>query len=773
MTTLEWAKFYNSKGFSVIPLKYKSKIPAIASWKEFQDRHATDEELNKWFGNGSNNNIAIVTGQISGIVVIDLDSQEAIQYAKDNDFPKTPLVKTGKGYHLYCQYRNGISNFQNRDDLPDIDLRAEGGYVVADPSIHPSGKQYQWVPGKGLDDLPLAELPEIILTKRPEHKKPLNELYKGVDKDNRNKTLTRLAGSWANDGLDFNECLESAFLWNQKNNPPLDEREVTRTVRSIFEKHQNNNISAPIVLSKFYPRPFTDQLLMKHKFIWEGKKGYLWWYDPDGGIMMPNGEDFIKKHFRTVTNAIDDTLKKKHVIDEIIEDVKGCAYSMSGLSEPILSLIPFNNGVYDLDADKFREFTPHDCFTWKLPWKYNPDAECNFLKNIINSMVPKVERITLWELMAYALYREYPFQKFFLLLGGGRNGKSTFMNIFTRLLGQENISNASLGDIQTNRFSAGSLFHKLANISGEVDYNDLEDTRLLKQLTGGDNIQADRKFMSPVNFLNYAKLIFLTNQVPKTKDTTEAFYRRVFLIEFPFQFSIDPSIPVKIHANTPEMTEEYEGLLYKVVRHLKILMEQNFIFTRGRDIDEIRDKYNHLSNPITQFLKEGCERTYDSKDFIYKIEFKKKLNDWLQQKKFNTYTDKKTGQAMKNDLGFEEGKADSPDRTTRWNAWIGIKWIDIKPASNANPVQDVKDVNLLHNHSLCSQETVVNTLDKLDMLDKSKSSKCVGIDNCNTNSHDMKFNPKTRSLKQWCKRTESFCEVINHIGESSNDEKNQ
>jgi hypothetical protein len=177
-TTLDYARWYVSKDFSVIPLKPKSKVPAI-EWKEFQSRIPTDKELIKWFGNGSKNNIGIVAGDISGIAVVDLDSQDAVKFARENDFPQTPLVKTGKGYHAYYKYKDGVTNFQKRDDLPDIDLRAEGGIIVAPPSIHESGKQYQWVQGKGLDELPLAELPEIILANKPQDKTPLNELYKG------------------------------------------------------------------------------------------------------------------------------------------------------------------------------------------------------------------------------------------------------------------------------------------------------------------------------------------------------------------------------------------------------------------------------------------------------------------------------------------------------------------------------------------------------------------------------------------------------------------
>ena len=78
---LACARNYKDKGLSVIPLIPRGKIAAI-KWAQYQNRFASDEELIRWFGNGSKNNICIITGEISGTDVLDLDSQEAVQYAK-------------------------------------------------------------------------------------------------------------------------------------------------------------------------------------------------------------------------------------------------------------------------------------------------------------------------------------------------------------------------------------------------------------------------------------------------------------------------------------------------------------------------------------------------------------------------------------------------------------------------------------------------------------------------------------------------------------------
>jgi len=272
---LDYARLYLSRGFSVIPVAKGTKKPALLSWKEFQGRHATDEEIQKWFGSGSRNSIGIVTGVISGIAVVDLDSQEAVKFATSHDFPLTPLVKTGKGYHAYYRYTEGVRNFQKRDDLPDIDLRGDGGFIVAPPSVHASGKPYHWVDGKGLDDLPFADLPSIILAQRPEDKKSLGDLYKGVERGSRNDSLARLAGSWIKYGPSFDECLEEARLWNARNTPPLPGKEVERTVRSIFERHTNSMMSGIVRLDTVKPE----------------KVQWLWYpYIPLGKITLIDGD---------------------------------------------------------------------------------------------------------------------------------------------------------------------------------------------------------------------------------------------------------------------------------------------------------------------------------------------------------------------------------------------------------------------------------------------------------------------------------------------------
>lgn len=230
---LEAALRYASKDMPIFPLEPQGKLP-IVKWGS--EATTDPEQIQAWWQQNPNYNIGLVTGAKSGIAVVDLDSEEALARGSKLGLPVGPTVKTGRGFHYYCQYSDGVRNFQKRADLPEIDLRAEGGYVVAPPSVHENGEQYAWFAGKGLDDLSLPPLPEWLLPKAPEDKVPAKDLAAGVPEGQRNNALVRLVGSWLHEGISYDDVILNAEKWNQQNSPPLEQKEVLKTVNSIYKK---------------------------------------------------------------------------------------------------------------------------------------------------------------------------------------------------------------------------------------------------------------------------------------------------------------------------------------------------------------------------------------------------------------------------------------------------------------------------------------------------------------------------------------------------------
>lgn len=153
---LKHAEKYIALGWSLIPLYPQSKFPLAEllpkkngepEWSPFKYRPATLPEVAHWLELYPNMNLGVITGEASGIVVVDYDRQ-----------PKTApimtaMVKTSRGYHCYCQLDGAVDAAK----FPEGDIKAEGGYAVVPPSIHPSGDHYTWI--EGLDPTEFKPIP--------------------------------------------------------------------------------------------------------------------------------------------------------------------------------------------------------------------------------------------------------------------------------------------------------------------------------------------------------------------------------------------------------------------------------------------------------------------------------------------------------------------------------------------------------------------------------------------------------------------------------------
>lgn len=137
MNALEDAYRYLEYRWNPIPLAERSKRP-IVEWKIYQEQRVTREDVKRWFKD-TNNNIGIVTGKISNLVVIDCDNQDALDWYYFNTNHSGRSVITPKGLHFYHTY--APSRNRQKDGL---DVRSDGGYIVAPSSIHPSGAVYDW-----------------------------------------------------------------------------------------------------------------------------------------------------------------------------------------------------------------------------------------------------------------------------------------------------------------------------------------------------------------------------------------------------------------------------------------------------------------------------------------------------------------------------------------------------------------------------------------------------------------------------------------------------
>lgn len=195
--------------------------------------------------------------------------------------------------------------------------------------------------------------------------------------------------------------------------------------------------------------------------------------------------------------------------------------------------IVFRNGVLNLANMTLYPHTPSVYNTIYIDCNYIKDAPYSqMIDDFFNQISQKEEdkKSLLYEIVGYCLIRKNVFSKFFICYGEGATGKSTYLKMIRRIIGEENTSYLGFNDLE-HAFKPAELFGKLINLGDDISYKGLQETDVLKKLVTGETFAAEQKYVQkPLNFSNFAKLIFTTNQLPEVYDRSSGFYRRVMLI---------------------------------------------------------------------------------------------------------------------------------------------------------------------------------------------------------------------------------------------------
>ena len=254
-STEDWVLESLARGWSIVPVRPRDKRPMIR-WAEFQHRRPGEDDVRRWFHGREDVNVGIVTGERSGLVVIDVDpghggDESFVRIEADHGRLSDTLesITGGGGRHIYFRHPGGV--VRNKVAiLPGVDVRGDGGYVVAPPSVHASGKRYRWAPGRAPGEVEIAAMPTWLVrlirsgADRPGH--PVSHwrrlLREGVPEGKRNDTIASLAGHLLWHGVDPEVTQELLLCWNASRcAPPLADAEVVRTVQSITRMHESES----------------------------------------------------------------------------------------------------------------------------------------------------------------------------------------------------------------------------------------------------------------------------------------------------------------------------------------------------------------------------------------------------------------------------------------------------------------------------------------------------------------------------------------------------
>jgi len=369
----------------------------------------------------------------------------------------------------------------------------------------------------------------------------------------------------------------------------------------------------------FKPAILARELQNNYDFIALGNRGSpdrytLFAYD--NGVFKPNGEAKLHKLIQSDAFLGNDWQKKD--ADQTVSYIK-----RANPQDPIKMLrensknypdwINCKNGMVNAFTGEITAHNPNYRSLNQLNVEYDPNAKSEKLEQVLRDILvddknPDETKVDLfYEFLGWTIYNgDINMKKMLFLLGKGNNGKSVLLTLINSLLGSSNYSSLKLKAIAEDQFAAADLFGKLANINGDLDSTDITETSLIKQLTGGDVVQVDQKYKERLQFQNRAKLYFALNDLPVIRDYSQAFFKRLIILDTPNTFrpgdeKYDPDLTQKI---TTESVKS--ALLNKALEGLKRLKLNDWQFTECPSSMEQVKEYQVEANLVIAFLDEMC-----------------------------------------------------------------------------------------------------------------------------------------------------------------------
>jgi P4 family phage/plasmid primase-like protien len=407
-------------------------------------------------------------------------------------------------------------------------------------------------------------------------------------------------------------------------------------------------------------------------------KPEVWIYDK--GIYVPEGRSDVKKIMRNILgdwysayiyNLVMNKLEPDTYID--LDFFFGQNYKEE---------IPVENGLLNIYTKKLHPFTEKKFFFNKLPIRYDPSMDCPMIDKFLKEVLADEEdKKVFYEMGGFCLLKEYKFEKAFMFVGDGRNGKDKSLELIKRVLGMDNICSVPLSSLIPDSFIISEFFNKMANIAGEIGGSDLKDTSMFKALTGRSLVTGQRKFLPPVNFVNYAKFIFACNELPFAYDNSRGFWDRWVLLEYPYTFVSEmeyeknkdnPNLKIRDENIIDKIStpEELSGLLNKFLEGLERL-GKNRTFSSTRGTEDVKQTWIRKSNSVMAFCLDSLEENYDS--FVTKKQFRKKYVSYCKNHKIQCKSDYVIKRTLTEMFGVSEDMKDIFGRKYE-RVWEGIQW---------------------------------------------------------------------------------------------------
>ena len=458
---------------------------------------------------------------------------------------KCRIMKTTRGYHFWFKSSEPWKNFKKTrlaiGIYSDCRSHSKNAYV----KIKDSGVMREWirkVPTEEIQEVPRWLYP----VSNPSHKFE----FKGMkDGDGRNQELFNYIVFLQTKGFSRDEIREAIEVINTYVfEDPLDDHEIATICRDEAFK-PDEEIAKQVEEKKtvgFKHNEFGDELIEAYKIVTVNNQLYVY---EDGYYQQD--ERIIERKMIELYPAI-----KQNQRNEVLAYIRIKTHLNSADIKISPYVINLKNTRLDIRTGKCLEFTPDVIEFDRIPVVYDPSAYCADLDKMLNRVfLGDREVINLFEeMVGYCLLKTARYQKAFILIGSGSNGKSTVLDLIEEFLGPRNYVSLPLEKV-TDRFNMAELENRLANIGDDIDNVTIRDSGTLKKMISGESITVERKGERPFKLRPYATHIYSANAIPRSFDKSEGFYRRWLLVPFNAKFTAedpdyDPMIYDKITSDT-------------------------------------------------------------------------------------------------------------------------------------------------------------------------------------------------------------------------------
>ena len=333
-----------------------------------------------------------------------------------------------------------------------------------------------------------------------------------------------------------------------------------------------------------------------------------WFWCDDAGIWHRHGEEDLRAFLDDLLGPYYRRQLRNEVFDQLKARTRADEQAFGG-GPP--GTIATESGLVDLESGDVRRIEPEDRVRWKLATKYDPDADCPQWKQFLGRVAEPSDIPTLQEFVGYCLHHwNLPKKKALIIFGPTDAGKSVFLDVVRALFGGNEspaTSSTSIQYLANERWGPARLVNTAVNIRNDLSSETIQNTGKVKELIGGDTLDAERKRKPVFQFAPTAKHIFAANRAPDRSTDDEAFWNRWLTVIFP------ESIPRNDQNQhlTENLIAELPGILNWAIEGHRRLVE-NGGFKHEPLPFENQEKWERYGDSIEQWLDRFTEKDPDA-----------------------------------------------------------------------------------------------------------------------------------------------------------------